>query len=1081
MKTIKNIFKYVALLVLLVTLAACGANKYQITFMDESTIVSEMEVKSIDDLIRPQDLTKDGYVFKGWFKDLEGTIPFEFDSIIDSNLTIYAGWNKLLDVTFNTQGGSLITGVTLEKGQKVTEPINSPAKDGFEFVGWYKDENGSEVFDFGQTISNNTTIYAFYKNIFTVSFDSRGGTSLNDAKVTDGNLVAKPTTNPTREASAEGDVWSFLGWFSDEEATSFFDFNSPIKGNTTIYAGWTKNLVVNFEVDGGTEINPLDLEAGSVVERPITEPSKAGYAFAGWYADEERTVLFDFNQAVSSSLTIYAGWTELHKITFDTVGGSLISETEVKTGETVKIPLEQPVKEGYVFSGWYLDIKGRYPFDFDTLIDQNATIYAGWKQLITISFSTLGGSQVEEQVVIKGDFAIIPSEPEKSGFVFEGWYLDDRYFERYGFDKAVYEDLVLYANFVDSAKLDVLMADLSKIELPVSTSVDITFPTKGDSGSTLRFRSDSPKYISHTGKVSLAEQNSVGAFVNISVTATYSGAKATIFIPIIIEPLPEEEINSFEEIEFISLAEEYVVKPGVIDFYYTENGAIPYVDIGEFIYLLDGAIDSIADEPKKYVDGDETYWVIRYMEIVENTPSNITVKYIVEYSQNDEIVQRDVLEADFDFDANTLTTADFDFFSALGASTETDFGEGLTYGDYTVEEGSQVVIEFNKYRIDFVTFERDNETKFLIPQAIANLIFVGQVYYDTYFNGDKLFGLDSYQFLDSSDEGQNVIKQIKISSKNSKEIPDDLKRFNYDFIALSFDYFYGLKANAEETYYDFIGRNADDLMHGTRQEHYDAMFKLIYRFDDLHTYHQMSGYYISPSYENKLTFAMLGERTQAYYEGYWEISDLIEEKKLELRRVTPDGKTGIVTINSFNVDTPKNFKEDIDYLLANYPLIENIVIDITANGGGNVGAVWRTLGYMTDEPIMYHSSNILDGSSYSQEIIDLYPAYNLNFYIMISSVTFSAANLMAATAQEMGIATIIGLPSSGGASSIGAVITPTGDVFFKSSLNTMSMKLKDGTIASIEYGITPDILFFDSNDLYNDNYIQNVVNKNQPH
>lgn len=1079
MKRIKNIFKYVALLILLLTLAACGTKKYQVTFMDGSTVVGEYKIKTIDDLMRPQDLSKDGYVFKGWTLDLEGNIPFEFDSLINSDLKIYASWKKLLDVNFETMGGSSITSLIVEEGQKVNEPINAPTKDGFTFYGWFKDENGNEAFDFNQPISSNTTIYASYKELFTVSFDSQGGTSVESLKVTDGNLATKPTENPTRQSDFEGDVWTFLGWFSDKETTNFFNFNEPITANTTIYAGWTKNLVVNFDVGGGTVINPLVIESGNQVTKPIMDPEKEGHIFNGWYADKEKTKVFDFNQNISTSITIYADWIELLSVNFDTVGGSLISSVLVLSGENVNLPVELPEKEGYVFSGWYLDIGARYPYDFDTIVENDLTLFAGWKQLVSISFDSVGGTTVENQQIVKGSFPVEPSQPEKNGVIFEGWYLDDRYFEKFNFDKMIFEDMVLYANFVDPVKLEVLMGDLNKIDLPVTTSTDISFPSKGASGTNLRFRSDSPKYISHAGKVSLAEQNSVGAFVNISVTATYSGAKATIIIPVIVESLPEETIDYYREIEFESLAEEYIVQPGVIDFYYTEKGSIPYVDIGEFIYLLDGAIDIIAGEPMKFVDGDEVYWAVRYMEIIENSPTVVTVRYIAEYSQDDEIVQRDELEAVFDFEANTLTTEDFDFYNALGAATETNFGEGLTYGESTVVEGMPIVIEFNKYRMDLVTYEKDSETKFLIPQAIANLVFVGQVYYDTYFNGDKLYGLDSYQFLDSSDEGKALLNKVKTSSYNSKDIPNDLQRFNYDFIALTFDYFYGLKTNPEYTYYDFIGRNADDLMYGTRQKHYDAMFKLVYQFDDLHTYHQTSGYYISPSYSNTLTFTMLGERTQGYYEGYWEIDDLLTEKNPEGLRVTPDKKTGIVTIDSFDVDTPNQFKEDVDSLLAKYPTIKNIVVDITANGGGNVGAVWRTLGYMTDDPIMYHSSNILDGSSYSQEIFDLYPAYDLNFYIMISSVTFSAANLMAATAQEMGIATIIGRPSSGGASSIGAVVTPTGDVFFMSSLSTMSMKLKDGSIASIEYGIKPDILFSSASKLYDDVYIQDVVNNNQ--
>ena len=135
------------------------------------------------------------------------------------------------------------------------------------------------------------------------------------------------------------------------------------------------------------------------------------------------------------------------------------------------------------------------------------------------------------------------------------------------------------------------------------------------------------------------------------------------------------------------------------------------------------------------------------------------------------------------------------------------------------------------------------------------------------------------------------------------------------------------------------------------------------------------------------------------------------------------------------------------------------------------------LAYMTDDVIYYHSQNPTTKATVSYTIYDEYPKFDYNWYVLVSPITFSAANMMASTVQEQGIATVIGITSSGGASSISGLVLPTGDVLFYSSTSVISRKLPDGSFESVEYGVTPDIIFSEYNDLYDLNYIQNEVNR----
>ena len=68
---------------------------------------------------------------------------------------------------------------------------------------------------------------------FTVTFDSNGGSSVNAQTVESGKTVAKPA-DPTR------DGYDFEGWFTDEDLTIKYDFNTPVTADITLYAAWDK-------------------------------------------------------------------------------------------------------------------------------------------------------------------------------------------------------------------------------------------------------------------------------------------------------------------------------------------------------------------------------------------------------------------------------------------------------------------------------------------------------------------------------------------------------------------------------------------------------------------------------------------------------------------------------------------------------------------------------------------------------------------------------------------------------------------------------------------------------------------------
>ena len=65
-------------------------------------------------------------------------------------------------------------------------------------------------------------------------------------------------------------------------------------------------------------------------------------------------------------------------VAFDTQGGSAIPSQSVKEGEKATKPAN-PTKQGYSFVNWYEDAQAVTPFDFETVITSNWTLYAGWR------------------------------------------------------------------------------------------------------------------------------------------------------------------------------------------------------------------------------------------------------------------------------------------------------------------------------------------------------------------------------------------------------------------------------------------------------------------------------------------------------------------------------------------------------------------------------------------------------------------------------------------------------------------------------------------------------------------------------
>lgn len=164
-----------------------------------------------------------------------------------------------------------------------------------------------------------------------------------------------------------------------------------------------------------------------------------------------------------------------------------------------------------------------------------------------------------------------------------------------------------------------------------------------------------------------------------------------------------------------------------------------------------------------------------------------------------------------------------------------------------------------------------------------------------------------------------------------------------------------------------------------------------------------------------------------------------------------------------------------DLIDAEAPNLMNAMLDLTWNTGGNVGALYRVVGFVTTQPFMTASiDGDTGGRSSSYVYIDGVPSReNLNWALITSPLTFSAANSLTAIFEMNDLGTIIGLQTGGGASSITPILLPNGTAFTMSSNNVGAVRTGLGTeedpyvYTNTEYGITPDIII-DIEDIYNE-------------
>lgn len=144
--------------------------------------------------------------------------------------------------------------------------------------------------------------------------------------------------------------YTFSGW----EQTSL------INKTVTYTAKWISNgYNVSFDSNGGTAVADKFLAWSDKVLDGVSDPTKAGYTFAGWkYADSAVSSDTKFSDLAAddkvSEITLTAEWMEkTYTIKFDTRGGTPVADKTLHWDDKVLDGVVPPTKEGgFEFIGW---------------------------------------------------------------------------------------------------------------------------------------------------------------------------------------------------------------------------------------------------------------------------------------------------------------------------------------------------------------------------------------------------------------------------------------------------------------------------------------------------------------------------------------------------------------------------------------------------------------------------------------------------------------------------------------------------------------------------------------------------------
>ena len=322
-------------------------------------------------------------------------------------------------VSFISNGGSEVDTQTVDENSCASKPAD-PTRDGYSFVGWFKDNSLTEEFDFATPITRDTALFAKWEKLIiynTVSFDANGATGeMENVKVAEGNTFIVPECGFEAE---KGKVFDY--WTSNLEADRHYNPGDEIalSSDAILTANWTTKIcTISFVANNGTEETkePIELEYNTEFSLPdceFSDPSEREM-FAGWMIGSTGPVNH-YTWNVKNDVVLTASWKECYIVTYyNNVEPIETIEVKIPTDRSIYDTLDHcdfKAPEGYYFYAWLDGDNQITPGGYVT-IEGDKRLLAYWvpEDGYHVSFDSDGGegdmSEYEADIKINETFTL---------------------------------------------------------------------------------------------------------------------------------------------------------------------------------------------------------------------------------------------------------------------------------------------------------------------------------------------------------------------------------------------------------------------------------------------------------------------------------------------------------------------------------------------------------------------------------------------------------------------------------------------------------------------------------------------------
>ena len=259
--------------------------------------------------------------------------------------------------------------------------------------------------------------------VYTITFNSNDGTSVESQNINAGEKLAEPTPAPTKVG------FTFDGWYEDSTFSKKFDFNTPITDSMTLYAKWTENkYTLTFDANGGTgSMAPkADLTGEyTLPDNEFTAPS--GKQFKGWSLTTDGAIVTKVD--MTENRTVYAIWENIPVVTYTVsfaANGGTGTMADV-TGISGKYTLPAngfTAPAGKQFKAWSVGGVEKVVGDKIT-VTANTTVTAVWEAVeynVTVTGGTASvGAGTPITKATMGTTVTLTPGAAPSGKVFDKW------------------------------------------------------------------------------------------------------------------------------------------------------------------------------------------------------------------------------------------------------------------------------------------------------------------------------------------------------------------------------------------------------------------------------------------------------------------------------------------------------------------------------------------------------------------------------------------------------------------------------------------------------------------------------------